>query len=217
MKSRILIFTPLLSLFVFAALFGCAPRADVQPVEARFSLGVAAIEQPSDYTFLLGSYLPARSEQATPKELAALDDFLTNELQTKTKRSFVPAQGMLSCQNIAKRSLSNGPHAALDYWINVGKCAHVDYLLVPQLLYWKERVGGPAGSDDPAGVMIDFFVIDVKGEGIAARYRFEETQVSLAENLLKIKEFFARGAKWVTATELAQFGINQGLKKVGLL
>ena len=30
----------------------------------------------------------------------------------------------------------------------------------------KERVGGPAGSDDPAGVMIDFFVIDVKGEGI---------------------------------------------------
>ncbi len=216
MKSRILL-TSLLGLILISALFGCAPRTVVQPIEAQFSLGIAAIEQPTDYTYLLGSYLPAHSEKATPKELTALDEFVTNELQTKTKRSFVPPLGMLSCQNMAKKTVTNSPHAALDYWVNVGKCANVEYLLVPQLLYWKERVGGPAGSDDPAGVMIDFFVIDVNEHSVAARYRFEESQVSLSDNLLKIGDFFSRGAKWVTATELAQFGINLGLRKVGLL
>lgn len=217
MKSRILILTPLLCLVLFAALSGCAPRTVVQPVEAKYSLGIASIEQPAEYTYLLGSYLPAHSEKATPNELKALDGSITTELKTNTKRSFVPSFGMLPCQNMAKGTVTNSPHAALDYWVNVGKCANVDYLLVPQLLYWKERVGGPAGSDNPASVMIDFFVIDVKEHSIASRYRFEESQVSLSENLLKIGDFFSRGAKWVTATELAKFGINLGLRKVGLL
>jgi predicted XRE-type DNA-binding protein len=40
---------------------------------------------------------------------------------------------------------------------------------------------------------------------------FEEDQQALSENLFSAGKFFRRGAKWLTAEELSQDAINQGL------
>ena len=78
---------------------------------------------------------------------------------------------------------------------------------------YKERVGGALGIQSPASVGFAVYLFDVKGKRLVWRARFEETQRSLSENLLGIKAFFEKGAKWVTAAELARYGVKEMFKK----
>jgi hypothetical protein len=43
--------------------------------------------------------------------------------------------------------------------------------------------------------------------------RFEETQKSLSENILEAKSFFKKGAKWLTADDLALYGVKEIFRK----
>jgi len=42
---------------------------------------------------------------------------------------------------------------------------------------------------------------------------FSETQRSLSENLMVAKEFFEMGMRWLTADQLALYGVKELLKK----
>jgi hypothetical protein len=95
-------------------------------------------------------------------------------------------------------------------------CLGVDYLLVPQLLYWQERDGSEVAVREPAAVVLDLFLVDVNAGTIAARYHFDEEQLSLTENMLEADKFVKRKGKWITATELAREGISRGVKELGL-
>ena len=112
--------------------------------------------------------------------------------------------------------ISRGRESAFKYWTGVGACMGADYILVPQALAWQEREGGEYGSNVPAGVVLDLFLVEVKTRRIAARYHFDKTQQALTDNLLKAGEYFQRGGKWVTALELSREGINNGLMEMGL-
>lgn len=79
-----------------------------------------------------------------------------------------------------------------------------DYLLVPQLLYWREREGNRFSVNNPASVTLELFLVDVRNERLAGRFHFEETQHSLSENILDADKFLSRGAKWIPALELAR-------------
>ncbi len=102
------------------------------------------------------------------------------------------------------------------YWLGVALSAHkADLLLVPQVTYWRERVGSTSGVTSPASVALDFYLIDAKNERLT-RTRYEETQESLIENLFTAKKFADRGGQWVTATRLASDGIEEKLMELGL-
>ncbi len=205
----------LLTLFAVSVLFatGCR-RPPAAPMEAAVSLGVAGFSQPITDSEALAHYIPAGSEAIPPRVLAQLDSSLTSKLATGT-RPFLGPDKVRACMPQSTQQTASR-HAALDYWIKAGECLQVDYLLVPQLLFYKEREGSPAGTTSPASVMLDMYVLDIKGYGVAARYRFDETQVSLTENMLTLPKFVARGGKWVTAAELAEWGITEGLESLGL-
>ena len=78
---------------------------------------------------------------------------------------------------------------------------------------YRLRVGGAAGVETPAAVGFFVYLIDVASGKVLWDGSFEETQKSLSENVLEARKFFERGAKWLTADELARFGVKEIFKK----
>jgi hypothetical protein len=67
------------------------------------------------------------------------------------------------------------------------------------------------GVDKPASVAFDLHLVRVRDGRVAWTGKFDETQRPLSDNLLKIGTFFKRGAKWLTAEELASAGMGETL------
>ncbi|OLN31086.1 putative lipoprotein [Desulfovibrio sp. DV] len=163
---------------------------------------------------LLAGYLPAARvvPEVAPVHLdAALDQALAGSKQT-----LAPANLAASCAKSAPRGEESGRLATLRYYQNVGKCAGVDFVVVPMVIDWRERVGSEIGSTNPASVDFVLYLIDVRTGGLIKQYHFDETQKSLSANILDARKFVARNGRWLSAMELAQEGLKQGLAELGL-
>jgi hypothetical protein len=212
--ARALAWACLLAAALLAA--GCASAPRARPMAQDIALAVAGFTQPEHAWQLLAGYIPEDQGLADEKSLDALDAELAALLAGETERSFVGPAVTRRCQEIVTFRDKAGRGAALDYWVQVGRCVPADYLLVPQLVHWQTRDGGAMGASRPAAVVMDLYVVDVDNASIVSRYHFDETQASLSENLLDLGTFFSRGAKWLTARELAAEGLRQGIKELGL-
>lgn len=195
---------------------GCqAPRSSV--VEGlQGALAVAPFTQPQTSGDLLAGYIPDGATEVDPAILVTLDAELGAALRESTAPMYIEPGQTGRCTQIILSDYKGGRTAALDRWIKVGQCLGVDYLLVPQVLYWQKRVGSDLAVRQPAAVMLDLYLIDVKAEGVAKRYHFDEEQLSLSENILDADKFVKRKGKWITAVELAREGLARGVKEFGL-
>lgn len=196
-------------------LAGCARRQPPHVEEiSSLSLGVAPFTMPRTLGDLLAGALPADQPAVEPAVLQGLDDTLAEILRDR-ERPFIPLSDSYRCYASVDK---NGafPGSALEKWVDVGRCLKADILLVPQLLYWGEREGGPLGTEQPASVTFEFFLLDVRTSQLLGRYRFEETQTSLLGNLLTLKKFVNRKGQWITANQLAAEGMRTGLEELGL-
>ncbi|MDP3428618.1 MAG: hypothetical protein Q8S17_14755, partial [Humidesulfovibrio sp.] len=72
------------------------------------------------------------------------------------------------------------------------------------------------GGGNPASVIIDLYLLDVKAERIVSRFHFDETQKALSDNLLDMGKFMRRKGEWVGADVLAKEGLEAGLREMGL-
>ena len=208
---------------VFAALMaGCllavpaCQNKGAKPVlDVEGTLAVAGFTQPRRSWELLAGYVPERATPVEAKVLYALDDALVEALKDASRHGFLRPRATRQCQEIVVFEEKGSRSSALKYWINVGRCMPADYLLVPQLLYWRERQGNQFSVNNPASVVMELFLVDVKN-GRVKRYHFEETQRSLSENILDADKFLSRGAQWIPAMELAKEGMARGLNELGL-
>ncbi len=193
---------------------GCASREPERPVPAPVSLAAAEFTQPTHVSQLLAGYVPDQRGKALPEDLLWLDATLLKLLR-QSERTVAGNNAVRACQEKMLAQDSSFSGSALDYWVETGRCAGVEYLLVPQLFDWRPRKGGGAGVMQPARVMFDLYVVNVRGSSLVSRYHFEETQSSLLENLLDADRFFERGGRWLTARELAEEGLQEGLEELG--
>jgi hypothetical protein len=78
------------------------------------------------------------------------------------------------------------------------------------LIYrFQERKGGNFAVERPASVA---FHMHLMKDGVLGKiFEYSEEQKALSQNLFTMGKFLKRGAKWVTADELAEEGINAGL------
>jgi hypothetical protein len=206
-----------LALALLLALPACANRkAPRAAAKLTGTLAVAAFTQPRYDWELLAGYIPENAQLVEPKVLADLDTRLDAALSANKKLSAVPARLTRQCQEIAVFEQKGSRSSALKYWLEVGKCMGVESLLVPQLIYWSERDGSEMSVRTPAGVILELYLVDVKETNLAGRFHFDETQLSLTENLLEAGKFMKRGGKWITAGELAGEGMEKGLTELGL-
>jgi hypothetical protein len=74
---------------------------------------------------------------------------------------------------------------------------------------FQERQGGNFSVLKPASV--GFHVHLYQGKTLATIFIFDETQQPLSENVLRLPSFLRRGAKWITAEELAREGVHKAL------
>lgn len=95
----------------------------------------------------------------------------------------------------------------------VGKALGANLIMAGNIWRYKERMGGSAGVERPASVAFAVYLIDVPGGKMLWKAKFEETQRSLSENILDAKAFFKKGAKWLSANDLARYGVREIFKK----
>ncbi len=207
---------------------GCAARRAAPPAKAAVSgdaatsavaflgktFAVAPFSNPATDADLMTGYLPssrAVPEMAVPHLDAALADVLA-----LSKQNLAPSAMTVGCARTASRGDESGRLATLRYWQNVGRCAGADYVLVPMVLNWQEREGSEMGATRPASVDLTLTLLDVRTGGIVKHYHFNETQQTLSSNILEAQKFVSRSGRWVTAMELAQEGLRQGVKELGL-
>lgn len=208
--------TTLLLLLLTLGISGCAkPTQGPEPLP-EINIGVAPFTQPTQTWQLLAGYIPDNQRLVEPAQLHEFDLAFSDMLMTKTNRIYGGADSRVRCQEIATANHQQSPSTALNYWAAVGQCMQVDFLLVPQMLDIQARTGGEMGTDVPAGVVMDFFLIETKSPRLISRSHFAETQESLSSNLWEFSTWMKRKGKWVTAPQLAQEGMQNAIKELGL-
>jgi hypothetical protein len=95
---------------------------------------------------------------------------------------------------------------------DVGRELDADAILLGRVYRFEERIGTKFSAQRPASVTFDLLLIRVADGRILWTGRFEETQKSLSENLFNLGTFVRRGARWISAQEMAQTGLEQMLQ-----
>ncbi len=98
------------------------------------------------------------------------------------------------------------------FFIDLGRELGSDYILVGYIFRFEERRGSSVGVERPASVGFGLHLFRIKDGLEVWKGRMDETQRPLSENILKIGSFLRRGARWLTAEELAIVGLEEVLK-----
>ena len=206
-----------LCLLITVAFSGCTkPKQPPMPV-GNLKLGLGFFTQPADAADMLAGYLIEDAPRVEDKVLNEMDALFATVLSEESKNTFRSRESALKCsKTVGSQEGRSNNIAALRTWSSIGRCMGVDLLVVPQLLEFREREGGDYGVINPARVVMDIFVVDVRNEALISRSRFDETQSALTSNLLEADKFFKRRGKWITAHDLAREGMEKAIKELGL-
>jgi hypothetical protein len=85
-----------------------------------------------------------------------------------------------------------------------GRAAGVDHVILGSVWRYRERTPGEGAS-----VAFTAYLLEVDNGRRVWRGRFDKTQIALSEDLLNAGGFFKKGARWLSAEELARYGIEQ--------
>jgi hypothetical protein len=89
-----------------------------------------------------------------------------------------------------------------------------EYVFVGVLENYIERKGNTRGINNPASVSFSLYLVRASTGSVVFEGTFDETQQALSENIFKVRSFFQRGARWLTAEELAREGIESIIAEI---
>ena len=95
-----------------------------------------------------------------------------------------------------------------------GKDLNADAILYGKLYRFRERIGSPYAVKTPASVAFSLILVRVADGAVLWRYSFDQTQEALTSNLLNWRFYKKQGMRWVTAEELAAYGLEQAVKEL---
>jgi hypothetical protein len=136
-------------------------------------------------------------------------EIVTDLLQEELQKRF--GDRVLPLDRVRKKyqSLSRDQDATLrSIALQLGTELGVDYVFASNLWRFDERQGSPAGIEKPASVAFAVFMINMRDGKVAWQDVFEKTQRSLTENLLDAPLYIAKGVRWLSARELAAYGVE---------
>jgi hypothetical protein len=195
------------------------------PAHAQTDVPAIRIERMAVIPFFKGTHASATQESLNcpvyllspggePLEPEA-DQLLTGLVQKALEKRYgyrvVPLDNVLTAYRAIPKDEAKDTPLSLSQ--KTGKALEANVALVGFLGRFRERVGGSMGVESPASVAFHLNLIDVDSGKLLWKASFSETQRSLSENLLDAPTFFKRGAKWLTAGELARNGIDETLRK----
>jgi TolB-like protein len=147
---------------------------------------------------LPGSTLTHAEETLTRQMHESLTERLANELipqQDVTDRFL----GMMKKTDETPRDLAQ----------RFGQQIKANYVLVGIIWRFEQRVGESLSAEKPASVAFNSYLVRVADKQLVWQGRFDKTQSALSDNLLNASLFFKSGVKWLSAEELAEYGVEQ--------
>ena len=93
--------------------------------------------------------------------------------------------------------------------LKMGDILGADYMMGGNVWRYRDREGTAFSVQTPASVAFAVYLVDMKTRKVIWSGSYDKTQQALTENLLNAKDFFKQGARWLTADELARFGMNK--------
>jgi len=194
-------------------LAACAPREPVHYPPEDAVVAVAGFSQPKHRWEMITSHITVGQKEIDRDVIEKLDSDLAALLRQSRQKMVYPEM-VEQCMDLVAADTSP-QSSAFHFWVQVGKCIPADYILVPFVFEWKERIGGSYGVQEPAAVVMELNLIDLQ-ELQLQRFYFDERQFALLEDLSSIGKFFRRGGKWISARQLANEGLEQGVRELGL-
>jgi len=95
-----------------------------------------------------------------------------------------------------------------------GQDLKANYVLVGIIWRFDQRVGESLSAEKPASVAFNSYLVRVADKQLVWQGRFDKTQSALSDNLLNAKLFFKTGGvKWLSAEELAAYGVDEVVKE----
>lgn len=143
------------------------------------------------------------------------DEFLTNHLMSvlikRKGLELIPpgqAQGVISALLFEERTEVTEAELIL----KAGQRLQADAVLLNRVYRFRQRVGTRYSVESPASVGLDMLLIRVPDSRLIWNGYVDKTQQSLSENLFRIREFIKMKGQWISAEELAAFGMDDSLK-----
>jgi len=97
-----------------------------------------------------------------------------------------------------------------------GEALGTDLMIVGTVWRYRDRVRDPMGPERGASVAFDMYLIEVSSGKTVWKAKFDETQRPLTEDIRGAKVLIKKGAKWLSADELASYGVEEAFKKFPL-
>ena len=156
-------------------------------------------------------------EQFCPREssvAAGADEILTRLVRREVKRRFsaetLPMEETVEAYVTTALDEKNDTLRLLAQ--KVGKALNADKVFVGTV--WRYREKGVLAAKPAEGASVAFWVsmVDVDTGRRLWRGVFDKTQQPLSEDLRGTGDFFKMGGKWLSAEELARFGVEKVFK-----
>ena len=221
MTTRSLIVRGLLLIVCCTGLWACRSSAPVTNTSGSFAGDEKVLVLPfQDMAWLYGTDVNVRSPitgkvfLTGPVESDAdryLTDLLVDALRQQTHFRTVPSSDSPAVLD-ALQSTADARRSPLKILAQTGLMLDADLVFKGYVYRFKERVGKAYSAESPASVAFDLYLIDCRDQSVVWSGYFDETQQALTEDLRFIGTFFKRGARWITAEEMARDAMNDMFK-----
>jgi TolB-like protein len=215
-KSRILVVGAILGLFIFLAPALCHPQEGEGRIVPRQKVAVLP--------FLI--LKPQTQEQRVVKGLWGNYFFRAGELPTRAGSEVTTIfhqqlnrlgrcevisldQAQAAVEGVDPGAFTQDP---LGIATQIGRELDVYAVVIGGVYRYEQRQGSALGVESPASAAFDAHLITVADKKVIWSGRFDETQHSLSENVLKISSFLKGGAQWVTVERWVAIGAESILR-----
>jgi len=148
------------------------------------------------------------TEPVSNQSVRYMNDLLFNRLIKKGDYNLIsPNQVREVSTNIISAGKSSLDDIATIQ--EIGKALKAELVLAGHLYRWQEREGTEYSVREPASVAFELCLINSDTGEIIWKGNYDKKQQSLAENLLYFRLFFSGKGKWMTAAQLAEFGLSE--------
>jgi hypothetical protein len=212
---------PMVIILAVLLLPGCQPSAKkLHSVSTRHRLNNLLVVPIKDMYRLHGENVTIRSPLdgrffTTGKVQDGADRFLTEKLNRALKRykgiRLIPpgqAEGVFA--QLLSQSREELPE--LEMILKTGRSLDADAVLLGYVYRFRTREGTSYAVGSPASVAFDLDLVGIKERRVIWHGRFNETQQPLTEDLFQIKRFFKRRGRWISAWDMAEFGLEEVLQ-----
>jgi len=97
-----------------------------------------------------------------------------------------------------------------------GEALGADLMIAGTVWRYRDRVRDPMGPGRGASVAFDMYLMEVPSGKAVWKAKFDETQRPLTEDIRGAKKLIKKGARWLSADELARYGVEEVFKRFPL-